>query len=56
MHKHVTHNRCHETFATFRAAVLAFLREKVPRNWHRFCNAVTDSFRIILPEDFWILT
>lgn len=32
MHKHVTRNRCHETFADFRAAILAFLREEVPRN------------------------
>ncbi len=56
MHKHITHNRCHETFADFRAAILAFLREEVPRNWHVFCDAVTDNFRIISPEDFRILT
>jgi transposase len=31
MHKHVTHNRCHATFADFKAAVLTFLREEVPR-------------------------
>jgi transposase len=30
MHKHVTHNRCHETFADFRTAILGFLREEVP--------------------------
>jgi len=28
----------------------------VPRNWHVFCDAVTDNFRIISPEDFRILT
>ncbi len=56
MHKHITHNRCHETFADFRVAILTFLREEVPRNWHVFCDAVTDNFRIISPEDFWILT
>jgi len=55
MHKHITHNRCHETFADFRASILAFLREEVPRNWHVFCDAVTGNFRIISPEDFWIL-
>jgi putative component of membrane protein insertase Oxa1/YidC/SpoIIIJ protein YidD len=31
MHKHITHNRCHETFADFKAAVLTFLREEMPR-------------------------
>jgi len=56
MHKHITHNRCHETFAGFRAAILAFLREEVPRNWRVFCDAVTDNFRIISPESFRILT
>ena len=56
MHKHITHNRCHETLADFRDAILTFLREDVPRNWHRYCDAVTDNFRIISPEDFRILT
>ena len=32
MHKHITHNRCHETLATFQEAILTFLREDVPRN------------------------
>ena len=30
MHKHITHNRCHATFADFREAILTFLREDVP--------------------------
>jgi hypothetical protein len=38
MHKHVTHNRCHETFADFSAAALTFLREEVPRKWHIYCD------------------
>ena len=29
MHKHVTHNRCHATFADFKAEILTFLREEV---------------------------
>src|ERR1700761_7114843 len=33
MHKHVTHNRCHATFVDFKAAILTFLREEVPRKW-----------------------
>jgi transposase len=55
MHKHVTHNRCHATFADFKAAILTFLREEVPRKWHTYCDKVTDNFRIISPKDFRIL-
>ena len=56
MHKHVTHNRCHATFADFKAAILTFLREEVPRKWHTYCDEVSDNFRIISPEDFRVLT
>jgi transposase len=56
MHKHVTHNRCHETFADFKAAILTFLREEVPRKWDTYCDQVTDNFRIISPKDFRVLT
>jgi len=55
MHKHTTHNRCHETFADFKNAILTFLREEVPRKWHIYCEEVTGNFRIISPKDFRIL-
>ncbi len=55
-HKHTTHNRCYERFADFRDAMLTFLREDVPRNWHAYCDTVSDNFRIISPKDFRILT
>jgi transposase len=55
MHKHVTHNRCHETFADFSKAVLSFLREEVPRKWRVYCDAVSDNFRVISPTDFRVL-
>ena len=55
MHKHVTHNRCHATFADFKAAILTFLREEVPRKWGIYCDQVTDNFRIISPENFRVL-
>jgi transposase len=55
MHKRVTHNQCHETFADFKAAVLTFLREEVPRKWDTYCDKVTDNFRIISPKDFRVL-
>jgi transposase len=56
MHKHVTHNRCHATFADFRAVILTFLREEVPRRWRTYCDQVTDNFRVISPKDFRVLT
>jgi hypothetical protein len=55
MHKHITHNWCHETFADFSDAILTFLREEAPRNWRFCCDEVTDNFRIISPRDFLIL-
>jgi transposase len=55
MHKHVTHNRCHESFADFSAAMLTFLRDEVPQKWTRYCDDVSDNFRIISPKDFRIL-
>jgi transposase len=55
MHRHITHNRCYEKFADFSGAILTFLREEVPRNWHVYCDAVSDSFRVISPKDFRIL-
>jgi transposase len=56
MHKHVTHSRCHATFADFKAAILTFLREEVPRKWNTYCDQVTDNFSIISPKDFRVLT
>ena len=32
-----------------------FLRQKVPRNWHVYCDQVTDNFRVIDPADFRVL-
>jgi transposase len=55
MHKHVTHNRCHATFADFKAAILTFLRQEVPGKWDTYCDQVTDNFRIISPKDFRVL-
>ena len=39
----------------FSRAVLTFLREKVPRNWHVYRDEVTDNFRIIDPGNFRFL-
>jgi len=56
MHKHVTHNKSYATCAQFADATLGFLREKVPRNWPRFRDSVTDNFRIISPRNFRVMT
>jgi hypothetical protein len=54
-HKHVTHNRCHSTFADLKAAILTFFRKEVSRKWGACCNQVTDNFRTS-PKDFRVLT
>jgi transposase len=56
MHRHVTHNKSYATFAQFADATLEFLRDKVPRNWARFRDSVTDNFRVISPKDFRVMT
>jgi len=28
----------------------------VPRNWHVYCDEVTDNFRVIDPADFRVLS
>ena len=55
MHRHCTHNKCYAGFKDFSRAVLGFLRERVPRNWHVYCDQVTDNFRVIDPADFRVL-
>jgi len=55
MHRHLTHNKVYDARASFVDAVLDFLRDKVPKNWRKWCDAVSDNFRIINPRDFRIL-
>ena len=54
MHKNVTHNKGYATFREFAAAMLAFLRDTVPRRWRQFRDTVSDNFRVISPTDFRI--
>ena len=56
MHKHITHNKCYATCREFADATFGFLREKVPRNWPRFRDSVSDNFRVIKPGDFRVMT
>jgi hypothetical protein len=55
MHEHLTHNKTYPTCREFADAILAFLRDEVPRRWGEFCDSVTDNFRVILPANFRIL-
>lgn len=56
MHKNTTHNKTYAKFADFRAAILDFLCEVIPKNWRMFCDSITDNFRVIDPADFRFLT
>ena len=55
MHRHITHNKCYATFTEFSTAMLAFLREEVPKKWDDYCDEVTDKFRVINPTEFRII-
>src|SRR5512136_1914730 len=55
MHEHLTHNKCHASYREFANAMLDFLREKVPQNWPKFCDSVSDNFRVINPNNFRVL-
>lgn len=56
VHKHVTRNKCYAKFNASCAALLTFLRNEAPLYWQKYCDSVTDPFRIISPKDFRVLT
>jgi hypothetical protein len=43
------------SFKHFSITILNFQRHDVPRNWHTYCDHVTDNFRVIDPKDFRVL-
>jgi transposase len=55
MHRNITHNKCYKSFRDFCTAMLNFLRDEVPKNWHTLCDEVSDNFRVINPKDYRIL-
>jgi transposase len=55
MHRNITHNKCYKSFRDFCDAMLGFLRDEVPKNWHALCDEVSDNFRVINPKDYRIL-
>ncbi|MCH8240040.1 MAG: transposase, partial [Proteobacteria bacterium] len=52
MHACVTHNRFYATQPKFATAILAFLRNTIPKEWRNFRDKVSDNFRIISQQDF----
>jgi len=52
MHRNVTHNKCYATCGHFADATLDFVRDKIPKNWRRCRDLVTDNFRVINPRIF----
>ena len=51
----IAFNRDYKTFAEFRKEIITFLRYEVPRNWRRFCDRITDNFRVIRRADFRVI-
>ena len=39
----------------FAEAIRHFLRETIPEEWRKFRDQVTDNFRIISHQNFWVL-
>ena len=56
MHRWVTHNTCYATKKEFSDAILKFLTETVPNEFHKFRSRITDNFRIKYASDFRVLT
>jgi len=55
MHEHVTHNRYHATFGEFVEAITEFLNQTVPEHAHRWCDTITDNFRVISQQNYRLI-
>ena len=55
LHQYVTHNRYYRSQKQFADAILAFMRETIPRKWKNFRDTVSDNFRVITHEKFRVL-
>lgn len=56
MHRAVTHNRHYESFGDFAAAINSFFTQTLPKTWDRIRDTVSDTFHIINPSKFRVLT
>ena len=51
MHREVTHNKFPASFGHFVEAIFDFFRRRIPQEWTKWRDTVTDNFRIIVrPE------
>jgi transposase len=55
MHRWVTHNTCYATKNAFRDAILKFLTETIPTEFHKFRSRITDNFLVKNASDFRVL-
>jgi len=55
LHEYVTHNRYYPNQKQFADAIIAFMRETIPREWTKFRDKVSDNFCVITHEKFRIL-
>ena len=55
MHREVTHNKFPASFGHFVEAIFYFFRRRMPQEWIKWRDTVTDKFRIISHKDFRIL-
>jgi len=55
LHQYVTHNRYYRSQKQFADAIFAFMRETIPQEWKKFCDKVSDNFRVIIYENFRVL-
>ena len=52
MHREVTHNKFPASFSHFVEAIFDFFRRRMPKEWTKWRDTVTDNFRIISHKDF----
>ncbi len=52
MHREVTHNTFHASFALFVEATFDFFRRRLPQEWTTWHDTVTDNFKIISRKEF----
>ena len=55
MHREVIHNKFPASFSHFVEAIFDFFRRRMPQEWTKWRDTVTDKFRIISHKDFRVL-
>ena len=55
LHQYVTHNRYYPRQKQFADAILAFMRDTIPRAWKNFLHTVPDHFSVITYDKIRLL-